>query len=237
MKRFVAVFAVAGLVAALMVGIQVGSQFNDDESRDIEWKCDGYVALTYDDGPTPITKTLVDSLNKYDMTATFFWKGGALNKRGEVAQYADKHGFQSGNHTWSHPHLTKSDDVDDQIKDTAQIMDKLDLKTDLFRPPYGETDKSIESEALSAGLSQIIWTVDTKDWEGRSAKQIARTIAKAEAGDIILMHDNNQVDLDAVALIAEVLSAKNLCTGKIIPSVEEKTAWDGLTFNASVVAP
>ena len=47
-----------------------------------------YVALTYDDGPSRLTtQALVELLNKYDASATFFINGNHANENKELVKH------------------------------------------------------------------------------------------------------------------------------------------------------
>ena len=42
----------------------------------------------------------------------------------------------------------------------------------LFRPPFGETNATLRSVEASLGLTEIIWDVDSQDWNGASTAAI-----------------------------------------------------------------
>lgn len=197
--------------------------------------CSGYVALTYDDGPTEITEPLVDALRENGLLATFFVIGEHVRADPGAVRYAEAAGNEIGNHTNSHPHLTEMtlNTVAYQIAEgEAAIRDATGEDARWLRPPFGDTNEQVNAAVTEHELGVVIWTVDTNDWQGRSAQEIAQTIGAAKDGDVVLMHDNDATDLEAVPLIAEALKAKGLCSGELTPTDVPSVAWEGLSFNA-----
>lgn len=85
----------------------------------------------------------------------------------------------------------------------------------MFRPPFGDYDDALVETAAEVGLKTIQWDVDTLDWKELSAKEIAaRVLGRAQAGSIILMHNDGKHTAEALPLIIEGLTNKGLgfCT-------------------------
>jgi peptidoglycan/xylan/chitin deacetylase (PgdA/CDA1 family) len=79
-------------------------------------------------------------------------------------------------------------------------------------------------------MNEALWTLDTNDWKGKSAREIGNIVKKAKNGTIVLMHDDSEVDIDAVPYIADVLTRKGLCTVHLTQGTGEHPFRDGLTF-------
>ena len=84
----------------------------------------------------------------------------------------------------------------------------------LFRPPFGDYNNQLIEVATELGLYTIQWSVDSLDWKGISARQIAERVQKAKSGDIILCHNNSDHIVEALPLIFQSLQLKGLkfCT-------------------------
>src|SRR5580765_6669100 len=68
----------------------------------------GTVTLTFDDGPSPVfTPQILAILKKYNIKATFFMVGASAKKYPELVRAVLADGHAVGNHTWTHPMLTK----------------------------------------------------------------------------------------------------------------------------------
>ncbi|MBQ1289299.1 MAG: hypothetical protein IIY23_03975, partial [Erysipelotrichaceae bacterium] len=75
-------------------------------------------------------------------------------------------------------------------KTNKKIEKFTGITPQLFRPPYGDYNSKVTSVAKSRGMSEVLWTVDTRDWESRDYRQIVKNIKKSKHldGKIILMH-------------------------------------------------
>lgn len=152
------------------------------------------IALTFDDGPHPeYTPQLLEILSKYGVKATFFYLGENIEQHQDIAKQVVNEGHLIANHSYTHPSLPKL--VDDnavlkQLSDTNTVIQKLTEKTcAYFRPPYGETDDRVNNLAGSIGLTPILWSVDTNDWQGKGVDAIVNELMKAQNGSIVLCHD------------------------------------------------
>lgn len=165
------------------------------------------VALTYDDGPGGESETkILDCLEKNNAVATFFYMGKMVSKNPEKIKRAQNMGCELGNHTWSHPLLTKhtSEEVKEEISKTNEaIKSACGSYPTLFRPSYGDTNDSVN--ALS-GLPVIMWSIDTLDWKTRDAGKTFECVTKAAEksqldGKIILMHSIHEPTAEATERI------------------------------------
>lgn len=157
------------------------------------------VALTFDDGPAPITETLLGQLREHDATATFFLVGPNVQRHPEIARQIDDDGHQLGNHSWTHPQFTTLDDkkIEEEVKKTNDaIVAATGEHPSVFRPPYGDLDARVLTKL---GMPAILWDIDTLDWEGPPHETLVeRGANEAQAGSIILMHDIHDSTVDAV---------------------------------------
>ena len=132
-----------------------------------------------------------------------------------------------GNHSYTHPHLTQQSQaqVDSEISRTQQAIAAGGGGTPrLFRPPYGETNATVQSVASKYGLRQIIWDVDSQDWNGASVDAIVAANARLQNGQIILMHEWPANTRAAIPRIAQTLASRGLCAGMISPQTGRAVA-------------
>jgi peptidoglycan/xylan/chitin deacetylase (PgdA/CDA1 family) len=187
----------------------------------------GYVGLTFDDGPSGNTTKLLGALRQNGLRATMFNQGqyAAANPSLVRAQVAA--GMWVANHSYTHPHLTRLSQaqIDSEISRTQQAIANAGGGTPrLFRPPYGETNATVKSVAARYGLTEIIWHVDSQDWNGASTDAIVQSVARLTNGQIILMHDWPANTLAAVPRIAQTLASRGLCAGTISPQTGRAVA-------------
>ncbi|TQS01935.1 polysaccharide deacetylase family protein [Microbispora bryophytorum] len=191
----------------------------------------GYVGLTYDDGPNPSNTTnLLNTLRSNGLRATFFNIGqNAQNNPSLVRAQVDA-GMWVGNHSWTHPHLTQmsSSQIQSELQRTQQaIQQATGTAPKLFRPPYGETNSTLKSVEQQLGLREIIWDVDSQDWNGASTSQIVQAAGRLQNGQIILMHAQYSTPVQAISQIAATLRSRTLCAGMISPPTGRAVAPDG----------
>lgn len=152
------------------------------------------IALTFDDGPHPKkTEKIIEVLEKYGVTATFFVVGVNVKNYGEAMKKIIDNGYEIGNHTYSHRKLKNSniDVVKKELSSTEEEIKNLGGNVSrLIRPPCGIFEKSLIDFSCENDYKIVLWNIDTKDWEHASKEQIEKTVlSKASGGDIILFHD------------------------------------------------
>ncbi len=164
------------------------------------------VALTYDDGPSQYTNSIIDTLEKYGGKATFFIVGDRISWNEDPAKREGELNYELGNHTYSHNTLTKlkKEQIQEKIQKTDdELIRVTGRKSTCLRPPGGSCNKTVRE---SVELPIILWSIDSRDWESRNADKIcARVIGKVKDGDIVLMHDLYQATADATKRIVPAL--------------------------------
>nr|WP_207927388.1 polysaccharide deacetylase family protein [Streptococcus catagoni] len=168
------------------------------------------VALTFDDGPNPDTTPQVLSLlDKYQAKATFFMMGSKISGNESLVKKIISAGHEIGNHSWDHPDLTKlsEDQVRFQIRNTNDAIAKACGKVPIYlRPPYGATNDNVRR---ISGLTEVLWTVDTRDWENHNTEAIMANIrSQLQPGGIILMHDIHQTSVNALPTVLDYLKSQ-----------------------------
>jgi peptidoglycan/xylan/chitin deacetylase (PgdA/CDA1 family) len=189
--------------------------------------CNGYVGLTFDDGPSGNTTGLLNALRRNRLRATMFNQGQYAAAHPSLARAQVSAGMWIGNHSYTHPHLTRLNQaqIDSEISRTQQAIANAGGGTPkLFRPPYGETNATVKSVAARHGLTEIIWHVDSQDWNGASTDAIVQAAGRLTNGQVILMHDWSANTLAAIPRIAQGLAARGLCAGTISPQTGRAVA-------------
>ncbi|MGC5009625.1 polysaccharide deacetylase family protein [Streptosporangium sp. DT93] len=193
----------------------------------------GYVGLTFDDGPNPGTTTaLLNALTANGVRATMFNVGQNAQNNASLVRAQQDAGMWIGNHSWTHPHLTRMSvpQIQSELQRTQQALQQVTgTAPRLFRPPYGETDATVRSVEQQLGLTEVLWDVDSQDWNGASTAQIVQAARTLQNGQIILMHDTYATTIAAIPQIAADLRSRNLCAGMISPSTGRAVAPGGGT--------
>jgi peptidoglycan/xylan/chitin deacetylase (PgdA/CDA1 family) len=137
-----------------------------------------------------------------------------------LARLVARSGFAVANHTWDHARLTALGDpsVRRELRRTARALRAAGVRpTDLARPPYGAVDPRVRTDIRDVGLRPVLWTIDSRDWAGGTAAQIAARILAAvrpHATNIVLQHDgvdNSPNSVSAVPTIIHRLRHRGYC--------------------------
>lgn len=180
---------------------------------------DKVIALSFDAAwGNEDTQILIDILNKYKLTTTFFVVGDWVTKYPESVKALSDAGNEVMNHSSNHAHFSKLSG-EEIIADITACNEKIAAVTGvtptLFRCPYGEYDDHVINAVNSMGMTAVQWNIDSLDWKGLSAKEIQqRVIDKAEPGSIVLFHNAAENTPEALPGIIEALIADGY---KIIP--------------------
>lgn len=174
------------------------------------------VALTFDDGPHPRnTPRLLDILKERNIKATFYLIGNRVVTWPEIAKRIADEGHEIGNHSWSHPFLTKvsAEGVLREIDRTSSAIWNVTGRPPVtFRPPYGAFSRNQRTWLHSQRrLPTILWSVDPADWRRPGAGVVANRILKhSHQGAIILSHDIHRGTIDAMPATLDGLTARGL---------------------------
>ena len=173
-----------------------------------------YIAMTFDDGPSSEnTPRLLEMLKQRNIKATFFLIGENAAANPDLVRRILAEGHEIGNHSWTHPQLSKlSDDrVTTEITKTQDAIKNASGDTPtLLRPPYGAiTARQREWIENQFGLNIILWSVDPLDWKRPGASVITqRILSQVRPGAIILSHDIHKQTIDAMPATLDGLISK-----------------------------
>jgi len=152
------------------------------------------VALTFDDGPRPQwTPTVLDTLDRYDVPATFFMVGRRVRKYSHVlAGRMRRH--EAANHTWDHIDLARrgpGEAYDDLSRAHEAIVEVTGQVPALFRPPYGHFGGSAALAAARLGYELVLWTAQMLEGEfpGDATGHARKIVSLVTPGTILLAHD------------------------------------------------
>lgn len=231
------------LAGCLLVGMVTGGQhltvfchaaWLEDvfESKKVLFKPDDRkmktVALTFDDGPKAgVTDWLLDELSKRNIKATFFLIGNQaeLEENNSIIRRMYEDGHQIGCHTYSHVQMT----VLSEAEQKNEIMEWYEAVSGVIgdfsyciRPPYGSVNNKV---CACLDIPIILWSIDTRDWTGKQAEEIADYIvSEAEDGDIILLHDIFEESVHGAVAAADRLKKQ----GYDFVTVDELLARKGI---------
>lgn len=157
------------------------------------------IYLTFDDGPIPeVTEWVLETLKQHEVKATFFCIGDNIEKHPAIFQKVIESGHSIGNHTFNHLkgwNSRKEEYIKNTLLCEEAINEKtknLNLKTKIFRPPYGKIKPSQSKVLRKMGYKIIMWDVLSVDYDKEiSPEQCLENIIKNTVpGSIIACHES-----------------------------------------------
>ncbi len=178
----------------------------------------GTVALTFDDGPSPIfTPQVLAILKKYNVKATFFVMGWAAKKYPGLIRQMIADGHAVASHTNAHWNLTK---LSQKKLAYEVIMPRNEIKAVIgkapvcLRPPFGAGNKRIGAFIRSQGMIMVSMGFNSFDYTRPGvAKLVSWVVKNAIYGRVILLHDGyrgRQQTVKALPAIIEGIKKKGL---------------------------
>lgn len=185
------------------------------------------VALTFDDGPTEFTPLFLELLKENDIKATFFCIGKQIEKFPEIFQQIIADGHTIGNHTYSHSNKTgmfSTSQMQEEIQKCDDIIKIFgQIKTKLYRPPFGVTNPNIARAISKTEKTSIGWNNRSFDTSQDSQNKIVKRITnQLKKGNIILMHDTSEKSFHVLEDLLLILQRDGYSTFTIDQLIKNK---------------
>ncbi|MFC6082959.1 polysaccharide deacetylase family protein [Sphaerisporangium aureirubrum] len=155
----------------------------------------GHVALTFDDGPDPVsTPCFLRELRRLDCRATFFVLGETLERHPEFGRRIAAEGHEVAVHGWRHVNalLARPGAVAGEMAAAARLVrDVTGARPHWYRPPYGVLSAEALAAARMLRLRPVLWTVWGKDWTASATpgSVLAAVTPGLRGGATVLLHD------------------------------------------------
>ncbi|MGW3248303.1 polysaccharide deacetylase family protein [Streptomyces sp. NPDC001070] len=188
-----------------------------------------HVALTFEDGPDPLsTPFFLRLLAARRGRATFFVLGTQACRSPGLVRDIALAGHEIAVHGWQHrPLLLRGPRAthDDLARARDLVADLTGRQPRLFRPPYGVMTTAAHLATRRLGLTPVLWTCWGEDWRARATPQsVHRTVtADLRGGGTILLHDSDCTSapgawrsaLGALARILDTCQERGLTVGAL----------------------
>ena len=164
----------------------------------------------YENGNTP---SILDTLKKHKVSATFFVVGTYIEAEPELVQRMTEEGHTVGNHTWHHPDMSQIASLDafrKELEDVETAFQEVtgQQMTRFYRPPQGLYSESNLKMAKELGYQTFFWSLAYVDWldNDQPTKEEAfdKLLGRIHPGAIVLLHSTS----DTNALILDELLTK-----------------------------
>lgn len=156
------------------------------------------VVLTFDDGPMPwITKSILDTLDRFCTKATFFSVGRMAIAYPATVKDVLARGHTLGSHTWSHPLNLKRRGLDRAVDEIERGFSAIALAAGQPIAPFFRFPGLSDSDPMlgylqSRGIAAFTVDVVSNDsYIGNADRLATYTLAQVDKrqGGIILFHD------------------------------------------------
>jgi peptidoglycan-N-acetylglucosamine deacetylase len=157
----------------------------------------GYVALTFDDGPDPsVTPLVLDLLDRHGAKASFFCIGRRAASNPDIVRDIVRRGHSVENHSHRHPHcfaFYMLHALKREIYDAQAAIESItEIKPRFFRAPMGLRSPLLDPVVARSALLYVSWTRRGWDCVSRNPATVLRRITnRLAAGDVILLHDGS----------------------------------------------
>lgn len=187
-----------------------------DSNEEQQGNYAGKVYLTFDDGPSKLTASVLDMLAEHHIKATFFVLGEKVKQYPELAKRIVEEGHSIGNHSYNHRYneLYESPEqfVNQLVETSETIYEVTGVVPFLFRAPggsFGNMDRSYLKAVEDAGYMVYDWNVDSGDSRSRevTAEEIMKAVKESRVSDrmIVLLHDS-ATHGETVAALPEIIA-------------------------------
>ena len=159
------------------------------------------VALTFDDGPHPVTtRRVLEALAPTRHRATFFVLGEKVRRHPDVVREIHAGGHTLAVHGDSHDRLhsfrmprTVHDEI---VRAGAAVQAATGVRPRFFRPPLGHTSVTSVRGARLAGVTLVGWSSRGFDGiRGRSPEAVVKQVGRSLVeGAIVMLHDAAEHD-------------------------------------------
>ncbi len=160
--------------------------------------------LTFDAGfENGNTAPILDALKKHGASATFFLVKNFLDTAPELVKRMVAEGHTVGNHTASHPDMSKIADRAaferelTSLEDAYRTLIGSDMQK-LYRPPQGNFSESNLRMAQEMGYSTFFWSLAYVDWyvdrQPTREQALDKLTKRVHPGAIVLLHSTSSTN-------------------------------------------
>ena len=189
----------------------------------------GHVALTFDDGPDPVsTPEILSVLDELGWRATFFMLGDMVRRAPTIAREIADAGHEVAAHGDLHKNMLRRTPRAAE-QDIHRAYDTVAAATGIepqwFRPPFGILSFSSLRAARRHGMTTVLWTTWGRDWRREATPEsvTADVLRRYVDGGTVLLHDSDcesypgswKSTLGALPLLADEFAARGLTVGTV----------------------
>jgi peptidoglycan/xylan/chitin deacetylase (PgdA/CDA1 family) len=189
----------------------------------------GHAALTFDDGPDPVsTPPILEALERLGWHATFFMLGDMVRAAPEVAAQVVAAGHEIGVHADVHrsqKRMHPREIREDVVRARDAVATATGVEPRWYRPPHGALTFEGRITAKRLGMQAVLWTTWGRDWRAEATPESVRddVFAGRVDGGTVLLHDSDctsdpgcwRSTVAGLPLLAEGFAARGIEVGPV----------------------
>lgn len=164
------------------------------------------IYLTFDCGyENGYTESILDTLKKHDVKATFFIVGTMLETAPEIVKRMADEGHTVGNHTMTHPDMSQISDKDSFVQELEQLSTLYEEVTgyelsNFYRPPQGKFSIENLQMANELGYKTVFWSLAYVDWyvdnQPTHDQAFDKLVPRIHNGAVLLLHSTSKTNAE-----------------------------------------
>ncbi len=154
----------------------------------------------YENGNMP---KILDALKKHNAPAAFFLVGNFFDREPDLVRKMVADGHTIGNHTLSHPDMSKLRDMEKFSGELSALAEKYKSVTGeemkkFYRPPQGKFSESNLKMAQELGYKTVFWSLAYVDWyddKQPTHEEALKTLTeRIHPGAVVLLHSTSRTN-------------------------------------------
>jgi peptidoglycan/xylan/chitin deacetylase (PgdA/CDA1 family) len=240
-----------GIARTVEVDTTGGPAFGSEQYKANDFLLLKEIVLTFDDGPSPHTRAVLDALAQHCTKAIFFPVGKQALRHPEILKEVAAAGHTIGGHTWSHANLASkmswpkratqkgnaelsmnSGAIEEIEKGFSAIKLAIgEAPAPFFRFPYLQAPKEAMEYMATRNIAVFSHDLDSFDFRKGSPEDVIKSVLsklERKGKGIILMHDLKQHTAAALPQLLSELKAQGYKVVHMRPKTPLTTIaeWD-----------
>ena len=204
-----------GVARTVEIDTTGGPGFGLEQYKAHDFLQPGEVVLTFDDGPWPTTKPVLEALAHHCTKATFFTIGKNAIIYPNILKEVAAGGHTVGVHTWSHANLRKAtpEKMKEEIEKGLSAV-KIALgnaPAPFFRFPFLQDPHDAVAYLGTRNIAIFSMDLDSFDFKIKKADEVVKSVMtklEKKGKGIILMHDFQLATSHGIMELLNQLKAK-----------------------------
>src|SRR5215475_692133 len=240
-----------GIARTVEVDTTGGPAFGSEQYKANDFLLLKEIVLTFDDGPSPHTRAVLDALAQHCTKAIFFPVGKQALRHPEILKEVAAAGHTIGGHTWSHANLASkmswpkraAQKGNAELSMNGGAIEEIEkgfsaiklaigeAPAPFFRFPYLQAPKEAMEYMATRNIAVFSHDLDSFDFRKGSPEDVIKSVLsklERKGKGIILMHDLKQHTAAALPQLLSELKAQGFKVVHMRPKTPLTTIaeWD-----------